>query len=83
MQRNEVKGRRTKKEKKRGGREGEQEEEEEEASGDGGSIKESTLRYNKVHPRKPSALFAPALSPTSLLAAAALRHPTYFVPQLY
>lgn len=60
-----------------------EEEEEEEASRDGGSIKESTLRYNKVHPRKPSALFAPALSPTFLLAAAALRHPTYFVPQLY
>lgn len=40
-----------------------QEEEEEEASGDGGSIKESTLRYNKVHPRKPSALFAPTLPP--------------------
>lgn len=40
-----------------------EQEEEEEASGDGGSIKESTLRYNKVHPRKPSALFAPALLP--------------------
>lgn len=37
-------------------------EKDEEARGDGGSIKESTLRYNKVHPWKPSALSTPALS---------------------
>lgn len=61
----------------------EEEKEEEEARGGGGSIKESTLRYNKVHPWKPSALSLRQPSPTSLLAAAALRHPTYFVPQLY
>lgn len=40
---------------------GERGEEEEKARDGRGSIKESTLRYNKVHPWKPSALFAPAL----------------------
>lgn len=56
-------------------------EKEKEGSGGGGSIKDSTLRYNKVHPRKPSA--RPAPFALLRLAAAALRHSTYFVPQLY
>lgn len=57
VQRNEVRG--NTRDKKR---DEEAEGEEKGAGGGGGSIKESTLRYNKVHPWKPSALFAPAFS---------------------
>lgn len=61
----------------------EKEKEEEGSRGeDGGSIKDSTLRYNKVHPWKSSARPTP-LALSLRLAAAALRHSTYFVPQLY